>query len=193
MKINNVLILILMLFVGTSIVGEVILTEKEAEELYERLDKDEHIIKWQAKRWNGLVNTNPKITYKIVDGNVIIQTVEFPIKNDKPLIYEVKMKITQKDEPRMLFPFTLSLCGILESGVMSRVDAKLGVQLFNFPSVGLRYFKSLGIHCLIGAQSSGVSLSWRVTDYLKNTRIHLYSGMTYEMKKSFGIGVSLNF
>lgn len=193
-KIKYIMILItLVLLLGSNSFSKIVLSEQEANEIYNRLEQDEKIIKWQSTRWNNLVNTNPHITYEIEDGDIIIQTIEFSVKNDKPLIYEIKMKIIQENEPKTYFPLTLSLCGIIETAAQSHVDAKVGIQLFNFPSIGLKYFKSLGVHFLLGAQSSGISLSWKISKYFKNTRLHIYSGMSYEAKKSFGTGVSLNF
>jgi len=183
----------LVLLVGSNSLGNVCFTIREAEEIYSQLEKNERIIKWQRDRWNNLINTQPKIKYDVIEGDIIIQTVEFPIKGDNPLIYEIRIKIIREDFSKLYFPFTLSLCGMVETGVNSYIDTKLGIQIFNFYPLKIKYLKYLGIHAMIGAQSSGISVSWVFFKHLKNTRLHLYTGMSYEMKKSTGIGISLNF
>lgn len=189
----QVITVIIVLLVGSNSLGNVCFTIKEAEEIYKQLNNNEKIIKWQRNRWNDLINTQPKITYDIIDNEIIIQTVEFPIKNDIPLIYEVKIKVIKENISKVYFPFTLSLCGIAETGIDSYIDTKLGIQLFNFYPLRIKYVKYMGIHLLLGVQSSGLSLSWMVFKHLRNTRLHLYTGMSYQMKKTIGIGISLNF
>lgn len=185
--------IIIILLVGSNSLGNVCFTIKEAEEIYKQLNDNEKIIKWQRDRWNDIVNTQPKITYDIIDNEIIIQTVEFPVKDDTPLIYEVKIKIIKENISKSYFPFTLSLCGVAETGINNYMDTKLGIQLLNFYPLHINYVRYMGIHLLIGVQSSGFSLSWMVFKHLKNTRLHLYTGMSYKMKKTIGIGVSLNF
>lgn len=190
---SKILIIILVLYSSTSLSKDICFSDKEAERIIERLEKDKRIIKWQKNRWDNLINTIPKIKYEIVDDVVIIQTIEFPVKDDKPLVYEVKMRIIQKAGPRKLFPFTFSLCGMFESAAVNKVDAKVGIQIINFSPINIKYLRNIGLHCLVGAQSTGLSISWKVSKYLRNTRIHLYNGLTYDLKKSYGIGISLNF
>ena len=91
-------------------------TEKEVRHIQKRLDKDKKIIKWQANRWKRLIETEPKIHYKIVDKKVIIQKIEFPVKNDKPLEYEVKLEVNTRIHKPTFFPLKINLGLFAESG-----------------------------------------------------------------------------
>jgi len=176
--------------------GDVCFSIKEAEELYKRLEKDKAIIRWQAKRWNNLINTIPKIHYKIIDETkVVIQKVEFQIEGDKPLIYEIKFEVLTKKEKIRYFPFTISMAAMVESGIgNSYVDPKIGVQFFSLEPLKINIIEGLGAHLYVGVYSAGGSISWRpFKKVLGNTRVHFYSGVSYKGTRSFGGGISLNF
>ena len=193
MKINKILLIILIIL-PIKAFPEVCLTDEEAIRITQRLEKDKQIIKWQAKRWKDLVNTTPKINYKVLDNNqILIQTIEFKIKHDTPLIYETKSKINIEDVlENKYFPITPSLVGILETGTEGYGDAKFGIEVFSFSPMK-KEIQKFSLHALIGIQSSGISVSFKIFEFLKNTRIHLYSGLTYTANKTFGTGISLNF
>jgi hypothetical protein len=74
------------------------------------------------------------------------------------------------------------------------VDAKIGFQFLSLAQLShMNFINGLGIHAMVGTQSLGISISWRITKFLENTRIHLYSGYAYSGKPSYGLGMSLNF
>ena len=174
---------------------DVCFTKKEAEEIITRLERDKKLIKSQSKKWKALIESTPKITYKVLDNEILIQTVEFPIKNDKPLIYEVKSKIIlKKAEKPKYFPLNINLAGMGESGVKKYVDAKLGLEIFSFAPLSIFILERFSLHAMVGIQSTGLSISYQISKkYLKNTRVHFYTGFAYTVKPSYGGGISLNF
>ena len=175
---------------------DVCFTKEEAEAINLQLDKDTKIIKWQAKRWKDLVNTKPKIKYKTTDKKVVIQQIEFPVKNDKPLIYNVKFEVNTLSDKLTYFPLRINLGVMIESGAekFRYVDPKLGLQIFGLEPLTTPFIRGLGFHALIGVQSAGISISWGwMKRPIENLRIHFYTGITYEAKESFGGGITLNF
>lgn len=187
------IILICLLFISSYSYGEKCLTDEQAKRVNDRLEKDKKIIQWQSKRWNDLIETDPKIKFENKEDSIIIQTIEFPIENDNPLVYELKLEILKKQQEMRLIPLTLSLCAMIEPLAPSMIDAKFGIQLLNFAPLKIPYIEQMGVHAMIGFQSIGVSLSYMLSKKFQNTRIHLYSGFTYQLKQSYGVGISLNF
>lgn len=168
-------------------------SNEELKRITERLDKDKKIIQWQSKRWEELVNTIPEIDYIVEPNDIIIQKIKFKIKEDAPLEYELKIKIQYDTEKKEFFPFTFNLCGMIEPALETKSDIKLGIQFLSLAPLSSDSFNKFGMHLLLGAQSSGISISYKLSDFLPNTRLHVYSGISYTNNMSYGIGLSLNF
>ena len=174
--------------------AETCLTDEEAKRITDRLDKDKQIIQWQNDRWNLLMDTAPIIKYNTIEGKGIEQTIEFNIKDDKPLIYKVLLDIDKEKRDAYFFPFTFGLCVMLEPFISNYFDAKLTLEIFSLSPLSTNYIKDLSLHLLIGAQSTGMSISYRFAKILPNTRLHAYYGIDYVMRQpTYGIGLSLNF
>ena len=194
------ILILLALTIPVSINSEdtqsVCFTKKEATSIKEQLDEDRKVIKWQAKRWKELVNAKPKIKYETTDKKVIIQEIEFPVKNDSPLIYKVTFEVNTFSKEFTYFPLRINLGIMVESGAekFRYVDPKLGLQIFGLEPLKTPFIRGLGFHALIGVQSAGLSISWGwMKRPIENLRIHFYTGITYEAKESFGGGITLNF
>lgn len=202
------LIICVFIFINVSSVAvyakkEVCFSKQEAKAIVDQLEENRRIIKWQANRWKNLVDTKPNIYYKILDKKVVIQKVEFPIKNDKPLIYKVKFEVNTESRKYTFFPLRVNLGIVVESGLFNQdaenvlikyVDPKLGLHFFGLEPLKIPFIRGLGLHVLVGIQSAGLSLSWGLMKKpLENLRIHFYGGITYKGNSSFGMGVTLNF
>jgi len=195
--IKRVLISFIFLCVSFPIFADVVLTDSEYAALLKRLKSDKVLLAMENIRWKKLAKSKPKITYEILDDKVVIQTVEIPIHNSKPLIYEVKF-VVEKKKPAKWVPWTFQLMGIVETtykmGDTFDVypDFKIGVRFFSTLPSGIK-FLNIGFNLFIGIRSSGGSISYSLPKPLKNTSIHVYFGVTYEAKFSYGFGISLNF
>lgn len=198
MKIITIAILIIFfpLIINSEDSQNVCFTEKEADSIKKQLDDDRKVIKWQAKRWKELVNAKPKIKYETTDKKVIIQEIEFPVKNDTPLTYKVTFEVNTFLGNSTYFPLKINLGVIVESGAekFRYVDPKIGLQIFGLEPLKTKFIRNLGFHVLVGVQSTGFSVSWGwMKRPIENLRIHIYTGITYEAKESFGGGITLNF
>lgn len=196
MKLNKIIIAIILLIPTLTLAKkDICFSEKEVKKIDERLEKDKKLINWYSNRWQNIINTIPTITYEIKDGKVIIQTVEFPIKNDKPLKYKIESTITiKKKEELSYFPLRFELCGIIESGAKNYIDAKIGLEFFSLSPLRIFILERFSCNFMVGVQSLGMTLSYQISKkYLKNTRIHFYTGFAYTVKPSFGGGISLFF
>jgi len=182
----------LLFFFIVPIYADYILTDKQYEAVLEQLKRDQQIIKNNNIRWDKLKKSKPKITYEIIDDQVVIQSIEIPVYNTKPIVYKVKFKVEPEKDPLKYFPLTLQLCGILET--IAITDFKVGLQLFSLAPIKIIVLRNLGINILAGIKSSGISISYRLPKPLKNTSIHIYTGFSYtEVREVFGVGISLNF
>lgn len=177
-------------------VPDVCFTMKEAEAINKQLEKNKKIILWQANRWKGLINEQPKIHYKVSGPKVLIKKVEFPVKNDKPLIYKVDLEINTSDRRYSFFPLLINLGLMAESGAEKfyYLDPKIGLQFLGLHPTRIPFIKGLGLHALVGIQSAGLSISWGwLKRPIENLRFHFYAGITYTGKETFGGGITLNF
>ena len=196
---NIILVITMLLIPMISNSGDkpgVYFTEEEAKKINEQLDKDKKIILWQANRWKKMVNTPPKIHYKITDSKVVIQKIEFPVKNDKPLIYTVKFEVNTSDEKVTFFPLLINLGVMVEGNTDSYkyVDPKLGIQVVGLKPINVPFIRGLGFHILAGIKSAGLSMSWGwMKKPIKNLRLHFYTGVSYKGRETFGGGITLNF
>jgi hypothetical protein len=184
--------LILLLIIPVSSFASYTLTDEQYDAIIKQLEKDQKIIRSNDIIWDELKKSKPKITYEIVEDQVVIQSIEIPIKNSKPLIYQIKFKIDQKQDVLKYFPFTIQLCGMLETEALA--DFKIGLRLFSFAPLQLPFLQNIGFSVLVGIKSTGVSINYGLPKPLKNTAIHIYTGFSYtKTKEVFGVGVSLNF
>lgn len=169
-----------------------VLTDKQYEAVLKQLKRDQRIINNNNIRWNKLRKNKPKVGYKVVEGKVVIQNIEIPVYNSKPLIYKVEFVVEPERYPIKYFPLTFLLCGMLE--MRSTTDFKLGIQIFSFSPLRLPVLRNIGFNILVGIKSFGCSVSYRLPKPLKNTAIHAYTGFSYAAAKEvFGVGISLNF
>ena len=188
---------LIFLLLGIPLYANVVLTDSEYDALLQRLKSDKYLLNIENIRWEELKKSKPKITYEIIDDTVVIQTIEIPIYNSKPLIYEVKF-IVEKKENLKWVPWTFQLCGTVETnysiGNKFNVypDVKLGVRFFSTAPAGIK-FLTIGFNVFIGIRSAGLSMSYSLPKPLKNTSIHVYVGVAYTAKVAYGLGISLNF
>lgn len=177
--------------------ANVVLTDDEYSALLQRLKADKKLLATENIRWEELKKSQPKITYEVVDDQVVIQTIEIPIYNSKPLIYEVKFVVEKKENLKWV-PWTFQLCGLIETnysvGEKFNIypDIKLGVRFFSTAPAGIK-FLNLGFNALVGIRSAGLSLSYSLPKPLKNTSLHFFLGVSYTAKVAYGFGISLNF
>lgn len=174
------------LFFSTALFSKVILTDKEYDATLQRLKADKKIIQNDNTRWGKLKKSKPEVNYEVIDGEVVIQSIEIPIHNAKPIIYKVKFKVKKKDETKF-FPLTLQICATLET--KSHSDGKIGVQFFSLKPL-IKH--SIGLNFLMGLRSAGASISYTFPKPFGNTSVHVFSGMTYTIENTYGIGVSAN-
>lgn len=188
---------LIFLLLGIPLYANVVLTDSEYEALLQRLKSDKYLLGIENIRWEELKKSKPKITYEVIDDTVVIQTIEIPIYNSKPLIYEVKFVVEKKENLKWV-PWTFQLCGMVETnysvGTKFNVypDVKLGVRFFSTAPAGIK-FLTLGFNIFVGIRSAGLSLSYSLPKPLKNTSIHFYVGAAYTAKVAYGLGISLNF
>lgn len=174
------------------VLAEYVLTDEQYNAILKQLEQDQKLINNNNIIWGELRKSKPKITYEIVEDQVVIQSIEIPVYNSKPLIYEIKFKVDQKVEPDKYFPFILLLCGMVETTALA--DFKFGVQLFSLAPIQIIVLRNIGFNVLVGMKSSGVSISYGLPKPLKNTSVHIYTGFSYATTKEvFGVGVSLSF
>ena len=181
---------------GVKDISDICFTEKEAETINKQLDTNKKIIIWQAKRWKNLVTTPPKIHYDINGSKVVIQKIEIPVKKDKPLIYNIKFEVDTFSRKYSYWPLLINLGLMAESGAAKfhYLDPKLGLQFAGLHPTGIPFIKGLGFHALVGIQSAGLSISWGwLKRPIENLRFHLYGGVAYTGKETFGGGITLNF
>jgi hypothetical protein len=195
----KIIFIILILIIPVHLTSEdesICFTKEQVKAISDQLDKDKKIIRWQARRWNELVNTKPKVHYKTKGKKIVIQKLEFPIKNDKPLIYKIEFEVTIDTKKYTYFPLRINLGIMIESGAVkfNYIDPKFGLQFLGFEPLKIKFIKGIGFHILIGIQSAGLSISWGwMKKPVENLRIHFYGGVTYEAEKTFGGGLTLNF
>lgn len=165
--------------------SEVTLTDKEAEQIYNRLEKDKQIIIQNQKRWEKIRKEKPTIKYETKDG-VVYQTITIPVEDDNPLIYETAFDVK---EPKKYIPLTLKLVGVIET--QSITDFKFGIEVFSLYPMDI----PIGLNVLAGIKSSGLSISYNLQKVFKNTGIHVYTGFSYTppIQPTYGVGISLNF
>ena len=200
------LILIILLMIPMSLVSEdidvnvsvpdICFTKNEIGVIDKQLEKNKKVIIWQAKRWKDLVETQPKIQYKVSGPKVIVQRIEFPVKKDKPLVYRVNLEIDTSKRKYTYFPLLINLGLMVESGAIKfhYLDPKLGFQFAGLYPTGITFIKGLGFHALVGIQSAGLSISWGwLKRPIENLRFHVYGGVAYTGKETFGGGITLNF
>ena len=194
------LILVMLLSLPISLSSEekcdVCFSKVEAEAINDQMETNKKIIQWQANRWKDLVNTPPKIHYKVKKTKVTIQKIEFPVKKDKPLIYNVNFDIDTSEKRYGYFPLLINLGLMAESGATKfhYLDPKIGLQFAGLNPINVPFIKGLGFHALIGIQSAGLSISWGwLKRPIENLRFHIYGGVTYWGKETFGGGITLNF
>ena len=203
---KNICIVLALLLIPMSLVSEnvnvnvsvpdICFTKKEAEDIDKQLDKNKKIIIWQANRWKRLINTQPKIQYRVSGSKVIVQKIEFPVKKDKPLIYKVDLEIDTLGRKYSFFPLLVNLGLMVESGATKfhYLDPKLGFQFAGLYPTGITFIKGLGFHVLVGVQSAGLSISWGwLKRPIENLRFHVYGGIAYTGKGTGGGGITLNF
>ena len=118
----------ILLLLPICVLADVTLTDETYAQVVNRLKKDKAIIVTEQTRWDKLSTTVPVINYKIEDKKVIIKTIELPIYNAKPLIYQVSFEVDTAVPQDKLFPFQLFLAGAYEP---TGVDAKVGMQFIN--------------------------------------------------------------
>ena len=183
---------ILLLFFSIPVFAEYVLTDTQYQSILKQLEKDQTLINNNNIIWSELKKSKPKITYEVIDDQLVIQTIEIPVYKSKPIMYEVKFKVEPKKDPLKYFPFTIHLCGMVET--TSLADFKIGVQLFCLSPLQVLILSNLGFNVLVGIKSVGVSISYGLPKPLKNTYVHIYTGLSYTaIKEVFGVGVSLNF
>jgi len=202
---------LIFILLGIPLFANVVLTDSEYDALLQRLKNDKILLANENIIWEELKKSKPKITYEIINDNVVIQTVEIPIYKNKPIIYEVKFLIEKKEDLKWV-PWTFQLCGMAETTFTNKdkskydilpylkvgdkfniyPDFKIGVRFFSTLPLGIKYF-AFGFNVFVGIKSSGFSLSYSLPKPLKNTSIHLYIGIDYTAKLAYGIGISLNF
>jgi len=180
------MILSLLLLLPICVLADVTLTDETFTQVVNRLKKDKAIIETEQIRWDKLSTTVPVINYKIEDKKVIIQTVELPIYNTKPLIYQVSFEVDTAVPQDKLFPFQLFLAGAYEP---KGVNAKVGMQFINLQRFAAH---PIGINAMIDVRSVDVSLSYTIPKPFENAMLHVYVGKTYTLGTTFGVGVSLN-
>jgi len=204
-KISNLLLSTILILIGIPALAEVVLTDAEYKIILQRLKSDKYIIDVNNKRWGELKKTKPKIEYNIQKDYSVIQNIEIPIYASDPLKYEVKFQVDIDSQKASFFPMTFFLFGTLESTysfsneekLKVYPDAKIGVQLFSLKPL-MRNF-NIGLNVVTGIRSAGISISYTLPKYLKNTSIHAYLGINYASvidggpKKAYGLGISLNF
>lgn len=182
----------LFILFSTQVFAEYVLTDEQYNAIIKQLEQDQKLINNNNIIWSELRKSKPKITYEIIEDQVVIQSIEIPIYKSKPIVYEVKFKVDQKIEPTTYFPFTLLLCGMVETVALA--DFKFGVQLFSLYPLQIIVLRNIGLNVLVGIKSSGISISYGLPKPLRNTSIHIYTGLSYTTTKEvFGMGVSLNF
>lgn len=191
---KKVLLLVISIFILTSIASaEVCLTDQEYSAVIAQLEKDQKNFVADQKRWDMLRTTIPNVTYKVVDGNIVVQSIVIPIDGDTPLTYESQFRIIEEQSITSFFPFTFRLVGMMETS--SLVDIKLGVTIFSLAPIAKKYISNFDFNALVGIQSSGISIAYRLPAPFRNTAIHAYYGIAYDttLTSVVGIGVSLNF
>jgi hypothetical protein len=171
----------------------VCLTDQEYSAVIAQLEKDQKNFVADQKRWDMLRTTIPNVTYKVVDGNIVVQSIVIPIDGDTPLTYESQFRIIEEQSITSFFPFTFRLVGMMETS--SLVDIKLGVTIFSLAPIAKKYISNFDFNALVGIQSSGISIAYRLPAPFRNTAIHAYYGIAYDttLTSVVGIGVSLNF
>jgi len=204
-KLSSILLLI---FISVVVYADVSLTDKEYAALLNRLKQDKILLNNQNIIWNKLKTSKPKITYTVSDNGIVIETVEIPVYNNKPIVYEVKFAIVPKEDLKWA-PWTFQLCGTIETSYVARrtinslgvselekftvtPDIKLGLRFFSTAPLGIPFF-NIGFNAMVGIHSAGLSISYQLPKPLKNTAIHFYAGISYKAQPVYGFGISLNF
>ena len=207
---SNIVYCIFFLFINIPLVADVTLSDTEYKALVQRLKNDKIIINTNNKRWEELKTTKPKATYEVLDDYNVKQKIEIPVYSSDPLKYELTFNVDIHKEKLKFFPFSPFLCGTLESTykktdtLMSKLklgetttpefypDVKIGVQIFS--AKPLLSFLNFSFNAMVGMKSSGVSISYTLPKFMKNTSVHGYMGLNYKTTKTaYGIGISLFF
>lgn len=180
------------IFISSIAFSETTLTDQQYEVVLQQLKRDRVIINENNIRWHSLRTSKPEVEYTVGDDNkVIVQKITIPISGTTPLVYQMKFEVTPPVKPTSFIPLKFFLCGMLETTTLA--DAKLGLQVFSLSPLKWSYVSNISANVLVGVRSFGTSVSYTLPKPMHNTSIHVYSGFSYQFKKVFGVGVSLNF
>ena len=116
---------IILILVALPLFAQVLLTDEEYGHILQRIEDDQKIIDENNKRWQKLKKSEPKIDYKVKDGKLVIQNIEIPVHEAKPLKYEVEFEVLLTEEEPKWFPFKFFLCGMLETNYQGDDDENL--------------------------------------------------------------------
>ncbi len=210
MKLNKIVLCVFFIFISIPLFADVTLSDSEYKSLVQRLKNDKIIINTNNKRWKELRTTKPKATYEVLDNYNVKQKLEIPVFSSDPIKYEIIFNVDIHKEKLKFFPFAPFLCGTLESTyrktdtLMGKLklseattpefypDVKIGVQIFS--AKPLLSFLNFSFNAMVGMQSSGISVSYTLPKFMKNTSVHGYMGLNYKTTKTaYGIGISLFF
>ena len=180
------ILLLLLLLLPICVLADVTLTDETYAQVVNRLKKDKAIIVTEQTRWDKLSTTVPVINYKVENKKVIIQTIEIPVYDAKPLIYQVSFEVDTVSQSNQVLPFQVFLAGAYEPG---GVDAKIGMQLINIQKFCNH---PIGFNAMIGVRSADISISYTLPKPFGNAMVHTYIGKTYTLGTTFGVAVSLN-
>lgn len=183
-------IILFFLLVPSILLADYTITEEQRKQILTQLKQDKQTIAFYQLKMSKLRQEKPQITYKVNPDGTVEETIIIPIYKDNPLEYKstFKIKIPKKST---WFPFDLMLCGTIETASLS--DIKLGITLLSFEPLDIKVLKNFRINGLVGLRSCGGSISYILPEPFNNTAIHAYSGMSYKINETFGIGVSLFF
>ncbi len=185
---RKLLISLFLFFVTTSLYGDVTLTDEEQRILLDRLKRDKQLIQLYSTRETLLRKETPKFSYTVKD-NKVSAVIEIPVYKDNPLTYNLDFVLKQETH-ESIFPLTFFVGGFIESGSGIDADIKVGVSVVRFSFIQL---DKVYLNALVGGKSSGISISYKLSNKLSNTSIHLYTGYAYSLHTTYGVGVSVHF
>lgn len=183
-------ILLILLLLPTMLYADYTLTEEQRKQILEQLKKDKQTIVYYQGKLYKLRKVTPKITYTPKEDGTVDELIVIPVQDDNPLEYKSTFVVKPPLQDKW-FPFSLLLCGTIETATLS--DVKVGITLLSFKPLHIAILQNFNLNGLLGLKSVGGSLSYTLPKPFDNTCVHFYSGMAYTVKETFGIGVSLYF
>jgi len=203
--INKIIFLFIVFTLSTPALSYIVLTEKEHKAVIDRMKKNKKIIEEHDKRWEELKKSKPNIIYTKNKGEKVVQKIEIPVYNAKPIVYENIFKVLIADKDMNYFCLKPFLGGFMEippkeqlytdkMDPYSMMDIKLGLKFLTMEPLNIPVIRGLGLNVLVGVRSAGGSLSYTFPKYVTNTSLHFYFGMNYkEQTRTLGFGIGLYF